>query len=167
VDTGSILLQARVKIGPDETAGELHDTLSEIGAEIVHQTVRLIERGKVKPTVQNDSLACPAPKIFNHDCRIDWKKSSQQVHDFVIGLSPHPASWTMHNNKMIKLYRTKIEDASPQTPGMVLRRTNDSLLVGTGTGAVSIMDIQQQGKRRLGIEEFLRGYSITEGDLLA
>jgi methionyl-tRNA formyltransferase len=167
VDTGSILLQARVNIGPDETAGELHDTLSEVGAEIVLHTVRLIERGKAQPIMQNDSLACPAPKIFNHDCRIDWKKSSQQIHDFVRGLSPHPASWTMHKSKIIKLYRTKIEDASPQTPGMVLRRTNDALLIGTGNGVVSVMDIQQQGKRRLGIEEFLRGYSISEGELLA
>ena len=166
VDTGSILLQARVKISPDETAGELHDTLSEVGAEIVLQTVRLIERGKARPVKQNNSLACPAPKIFNADCRIDWKKQSQQVHDFVRGLSPHPASWTMHNSKIIKLYRTKIEDASAQTPGMVLRRTHDSLLVGTGEGAVSVMDIQQQGKRRLGIEEFLRGYSIAEGEFL-
>ena len=167
VDTGSILLQARVKIGPDETAGELHDTLSEVGAEIVLQTVRLIERGMAKPVMQNNSLACPAPKIFNHDCRIDWNKSTQQVHDFIRGLSPHPASWTMHNSKIIKFYRTKIEEASPKIPGMVLQRTDSALLVGTGNGAVSIIEIQQQGKRRLGIEEFLRGYSITEGEIFA
>ena len=111
VDTGSILLQARVKIDADETAGELHDTLSEIGAEMVLQTVRLIELGKAQPRLQNDSFACPAPKIFKNDCRIDWKKSSQQVHNFIRGLSPHPASWTTHNGKIIKVYRTKIIDA--------------------------------------------------------
>ena len=165
VDTGSIILQARVKIGADETAGELHDMLSEVGAEIVLQTVRLIELGKAQPHVQNDSLACPAPKIFKNDCRIDWYKSSQHAHDFIRGLSPHPASWTMHNGKTIKIYRTKIAEAPSHEPGTVLERTNNTLLVGTGTGAVFIIEIQQEGKRRLGIEEFLRGYSIEKGAL--
>jgi methionyl-tRNA formyltransferase len=73
----------------------------------------------------------------------------------------------MHNSKIIKFYRTKIEEASPKIPGMVLQRTKSALLVGTGNGAVSIIEIQQQGKRRLGIEEFLRGYSITEGEIFA
>ena len=165
VDTGSVLLQARVKIGADETAGELHDTLSEVGAEIVLQSVRLIELGKAQPTTQNDSLACPAPKIFNNDCRIDWKKSSEQVHNFIRGLSPHPASWTTHNGKTIKMYRSKIAHTQSNAIGIVLQRTNDTLLVGTGNGAVSILEIQQEGKRRLGIEEFLRGYAIESGQL--
>jgi methionyl-tRNA formyltransferase len=165
VDTGSILLQARVKISADETAGELHDTLSEVGAEIVLQSVRLIELGKAQPTIQNDALACPAPKIFNDDCRIDWKKSSEQVHNFIRGLSPHPASWTTHNGKTIKIYRSKIAHTQSNARGIVLQRTNDTLLIGTGNGAVSILEIQQEGKRRLGIEEFLRGYAIEAGQL--
>ena len=165
VDTGSVLLQARVKIGANDTAGNLHDALSEVGADTVLQTVRLIECGKAQPRLQNDSLACPAPKIFKHDCRIDWKKSSQQVHNFVRGLSPHPASWTTHNGRVIKVYRTKIEEIQSQSSGGVLRCTNDTLLVGTGNGAVSILEIQQEGKRRLGIEEFLRGYGVKEGEV--
>jgi methionyl-tRNA formyltransferase len=165
VDTGSILLQARVKIGEDETAGELHDTLSEVGAEIVFQTVRLIELGKAQPRLQNDSLACAAPKIFKNDCRIDWKKSSRQVHDFIRGLSPHPASWTTHNGKTIKIYRTGIAELHSESTGVILQRTSDTLTVGTGNGAVSILEIQQEGKRRLGIEEFLRGYPIGTGEL--
>jgi methionyl-tRNA formyltransferase len=165
VDTGSVLLQDRVKIGANDTVGNLHDTLSEVGAEIVLQTVRLIELGKAQPYLQNDSLACPAPKIFKHDCRIDWKNSSQQVHNFVRGLSPHPASWTMHNGRVIKVYRTMVEEAQSQSPGSVLRCTKDTLLVGTGSGTVSIREIQQEGKRRLGIEEFLRGYTLNEGEV--
>jgi len=164
VDTGSMLLQARVKIGDDETAGELHDTLSDVGAEIVLQTVRLIELGKAQPRMQNDSLACPAPKIFKNDCRIDWKRSSQHVHDFIRGLSPHPASWTTHKGRTIKIYRTKIVEVQPKAKGVVVQRTNDSLIVGTGDGAVSVLEIQQEGKRRLGIEEFLRGYTIETGE---
>ncbi len=165
VDTGFVLLQANVKIGKDETAGELHNTLSEIGAEMVLQTVRLIELGKAQPRLQNDSLACLAPKILKNDCRIDWKKSSQRIHNFIRGLSPYPAAWTTHSGKIIKMYRTKIMDAQRSTAGIVLRRTNDTLLVGTGDGAVSILEIQQEGKRHLGIKEFLRGYAIEAGEL--
>jgi methionyl-tRNA formyltransferase len=115
--------------------------------------------------MQNDSLACPAPKIFKNDCRINWKKSSQQVHNFIRGLSPHPASWTTHKGKTIKMYRAKITEAQSKAAGIVLQRTNETLLVGTGNGAVSILEIQQEGKRRLGIEEFLRGYAIKAGEL--
>jgi methionyl-tRNA formyltransferase len=164
VDTGSVILQARVKIGAEETAGELHEKLSEVGAEIVLQTVHLIELGKSQPHKQNDSLASPAPKIFKPDCRIQWQQSSQQVHDFIRGLSPSPASWTMHKSKVIKMYHTRIVETQTKAPGMILQRTNTSLLAGTGNGAVSIIEIQQEGKRRLGIEEFLRGYTIQEGD---
>jgi len=165
VDTGSILLQARVKIGADETAGELYDKLSEVGAEIVLQTVRLIELGKAQPRLQNDSLACPAPKIFKNDCHIDWNKSSQQVHNFIRGLSPHPASWTTHNGKVVKIYQAKIVEEQSTATGVILQRTNNTLLIGTGNGVVSILEIQQEGKRRLGIEEFLRGYKIEAGEL--
>ena len=165
VDTGSILLQARVTIGADETAGELHDTLSEVGAEMVLQTVRLIECGKAKPRLQDESRACPAPKIFKNDCRINWKKTSEQVHNLIRGLSPSPAAWTTHQGKTIKIYRSSIVKTPSNAIGTVLRRTSDTLLVGTGDGTLSIIEIQQEGKRRLGIEEFLRGYSIREGDM--
>jgi methionyl-tRNA formyltransferase len=165
VDTGSILLQARVRIDPDGTAGELQNTLSEVGAEIVLQTVRLIELGKAQPRLQDDLLASSAPKIFKNDCRIDWKKSSPQVHNFIRGLSPHPAAWTTHNGRIIKLYRTKIVKAQHTAAGIILQRTGAMLLVGTGDGAVSILEIQQEGKRRLGVEEFLRGYAIESGEL--
>ncbi|MGH2568847.1 MAG: methionyl-tRNA formyltransferase, partial [Bacteroidota bacterium] len=81
VDTGSVILQARLRIGPDETAGELHDKLAEVGAEIVYQTVRLIEIGKAVPRLQDESLASPAPKIFKDDCQIDWKSPTQRLHN--------------------------------------------------------------------------------------
>jgi len=165
VDTGSLLLQERVPIGLDDTAGDLHDSLSVAGAEIVLQTVRLIELGNVQPNLQDDSLACPAPKIFKKDCRIDWTRPSQQIHNFVRGLSPHPSAWTTHMGKLIKVFRTRIIESQSTQAGIVLNRTQNTLEVGTGSGAVSLLEIQQEGKRRLGIEEFLRGYPIESGEM--
>jgi methionyl-tRNA formyltransferase len=165
VDTGSILLQTRVPIGLNDIAGDLHDTLSMVGAESVLQTVRLIERGNVQPHQQDDSLACPAPKIFKEDCRIDWTKPSQQVHNFIRGLSPHPSAWTTHMGKLIKVFRSKMVERHSTQAGIVLNRTQNILEVGTGSGVVSLLEIQQEGKRRLSIEEFLRGYPIEPGEL--
>jgi methionyl-tRNA formyltransferase len=164
VDTGSILLQTRVPINVDETAGELHDALSVVGAELVLQTVRLIEHGNVQTLHQDDSLACPAPKIFKDNCRIDWTKPSLQVHNFIRGLSPHPAAWSVHGGRIIKLFRTALLEKQSAQPGLVISRSPNTLEIGTGSGTVSILEIQQEGKRRLGIEEFLRGYPIASGD---
>ncbi len=166
VDTGSIILQARVKIGPDETAGELHDKLAEVGAEIVLQTVRLIELKKTQPKPQVDSLATPAPKIFKKDCRIVWDSPRTAIHDFVRGLSPLPGSWTMFREKLIRVYRTSLKDPDVQAgsqPGTVVRCEND-LVIRTNDGAISILEIQQEGRGRMPVQEFLRGFEIHEGD---
>jgi methionyl-tRNA formyltransferase len=167
VDTGSILLQARVKIGPDETAGELHDKLSQVGAEIVLQTVRLIELGKARPRPQDDALATPAPKIFKEGCRIDWNRPRAEVHDFVRGLSPLPGAWTMFGGRLIRVYRTSLktpEIRSGNNPGIVVR-CDKEVVLQTSDGLISVLEIQQEGRRRLPAQEFLRGFEIHEGDL--
>ncbi len=164
VDTGSIILQARVEIDSDENAGELYKKLSDAGADIVVQTVRLIELGKAQPRMQDDSLATPAPKIFKDDCRIEWNKPARQIHNFIRGLSPYPSSWTVHSGKIIKIHRSNILESSINLPGEVILRTNNALHIGTSEGAISILEIQQEGKKKLGVEEFLRGYSIEVGE---
>lgn len=168
VDTGNILLQARVRIEPDETAGELHDKLAAVGAEVVLQTVRLIELGMVHPRPQDDRLASLAPKIFKDDCRIDWAKSTQQVHNFVRGLSPAPCAWTIHASKRLKIYRTAIETIQRHVgnaqPGEIVQAENALLLLKTGDGIIAIKEIQQEGRKRMGVEEFLRGYSLRAGE---
>ncbi len=167
VDTGSVILQARVRIGEDETAGELHDKLSEVGAEIVLQTVRLVELGKANPRPQDDTKASPAPKIFKDDCRIDWKKPAAAVHNFVRGLSPHPCAWTMHAGKVIRIYRANIQEsgaAHSAEPGNVVEAGKKNLIIATGQGSVSVLELQQEGRKRMGVEEFLRGYVLVPND---
>ncbi len=169
VDTGSILLQRSIEIGPDETAGDLHDRLAVVGADIVSKTVHLLTAGGVVPERQDEAHATAAPKIFRDDCRIDWRLREELIHNRVRGLSPVPTAWTMHDERVLKIYRTRRlpgERTQTQVPGTIARRTNTELLVLTGDGAIAIEEIQQEGKKRMSIVEFLRGYRIGEGDVL-
>lgn len=168
VDTGSIILQARVKIGPDETAGELQDKLSNVGAEIILQTVRLIELEKAHPREQDETQATAAPKIFKEDCNIPWNKPAPDVHNFVRGLSPVPAAWTRHKGATIKIFRTSLEVPSDSQrqglPGEVTSVSEDSFVVQTSRGHLSVREVQQEARRRMTTADFLRGYSLAAGD---
>ncbi|MBI3195689.1 MAG: methionyl-tRNA formyltransferase [Ignavibacteriae bacterium] len=164
VDTGNIILQARLPIRENETAGELHDRLAEIGAEIVLHTVRLIENGNPPRYAQDSSLASPAPKLFKEHCKINWSKSAQEVHNFIRGLSPIPCSFTFHKGKILKFYRSQIlNDVRPGSSSEVLI-ADKRLVVSCGNGAVEILELQQEGKRKMSAEEFLRGHKISVGE---
>jgi methionyl-tRNA formyltransferase len=170
VDTGSILLQARLRIGPNETAGELHDRLAALGSHVVLQTVRAIEVGNAVVQPQDDSLASLAPKIFREDCAIDWNKPSQQVHDFVRGLSPSPCAWTTFHKKTLRVYRASIAESAEllagTKAGVIVAVRPDRVLVRTQTGVLSLEEVQQEGRKRMGIAEFLRGTTLSVGDRL-
>ncbi len=164
VDTGNIILQARLPIGPDETADELHDRLAEIGAEIVLQTVRLVESGRAALKLQDETHVSLAPKIFKDHCKIDWTKSAQEIHDLIRGLSPKPGAFTYHGGTLLKIYQSKIsDDVQRSEPGEVIC-TDSKLVVKTGNGAVEIVEVQQEGKKKLIAEEFLRGYRVNVGE---
>jgi len=166
VDAGNIILQARVPIGPDETAGELHDKLADIGAEIVLHTALLIEGGKISPKSQDENLASQAPKIFKEDCRIDWQKPAVEVQNLIRGLSPRPGAFTMYNERSVKIYRTKIITGTEKKNPGEIHTTNDKLIIHTGSGAVEILDIQMEGKKRMSTDEFLRGMRFNVGEKL-
>ncbi len=164
VDTGDIIVQKSMSIGPNETAGEVHDRMKELGAEAVVETVQQIERGTVERQPQDDRAATPAPKIHDEDCNIPWGQAAEAVHNHVRGLSPYPGAWTMHDDTRLKVYRTRLSDGDG-APGEVLR-ADDRLVVACGSGAVEIVTIQQPGKQRLDAADFLNGYSLDEGDRL-
>jgi methionyl-tRNA formyltransferase len=164
VDTGAMLLQARVSIEPEDDAGTLHDRLAGVGARIVLDTVRMIERGEAKPQPQDNGEATPAPKIFKEQCRILWNRPAEQLQNFVRGLAPHPAAWTMHGDHLLKVYRTRsVKGGQSGIPGVVTV-TDTSLMVAAQDGHVEILELQQEGRRRMTAMEFLRGYSLTSGD---
>lgn len=160
VDTGNVVLQARIPIGENETAGEIHHKLSEIGAEIVLHTVRLIESGKVSPKPQDPAAASRAPKIFKDHCRIDWDRTAVEVHNLIRGLSPKPGAFTMHRGNTIKMYRSRVlKDSTATRPGEILQ-SDRQLVISTKDGAVEILELQQEGKGKLPAETFLRGYRL-------
>lgn len=165
VDTGNVILRKEMPIGPNETAGEVHDRMMEIGAEAVLETVRRIENGEVQATPQDDSQATPAPKIHRHDCRIQWNRPAEAVHNQIRGLSPYPGAWTTHGDTLLKIYRTRRidEPAAEARPGEILEAA-DRLVVACGSGTIAIEELQQQGKRRLSAEAFLRGYAMEVGE---
>ncbi len=166
VDTGNVILQARLPIRENETAGELHDRLSEIGAEVILHTVKLIEMGNAPRHPQDNTLATPAPKIFKEHCVIDWSKSASDIHNFIRGLSPSPCAYTFHHGKMLKVYRAKkYSDEHNGVPGEVIQ-SDKQFVVATGAGAIEILELQQEGKKKLQVEEFLRGYKISPGEKL-
>lgn len=166
VDTGNVILQARVPIGEETTAGELHDTLADVGAELVLHTVRMIETGKVSPTPQDSTLASDAPKIFKDNCRINWNMRADDVHNFIRGLSPRPCAFTIHNGIMLKIYRSRIVSReSSEPPGKVLS-ARDRLIIASTGGSVELLELQQEGRKRLQAAEFLMGYPISSAEML-
>jgi methionyl-tRNA formyltransferase len=166
VDTGDMILQKRMPIGPNETAGEVHDRMMELGADAVLETVRRIEAGTATPQPQDDAQATPAPKIYREDAEIPWGEDAATVHNHIRGLSPYPGAWTHHDDTLLKVYRSRrAEGEGEGAPGTVLE-ADDRLVVACGDGAVELVEVQQEGRRRMGAVDFLNGYDLHPGDRL-
>lgn len=164
IDTGDLLLQEKVAIGEDETAGELHDKLKTLGAKLLVKTIRELENGSLRPDRQsNDSFLKRAPKIFTDTCRIDWTKTTNQVHNLVRGLSPAPGAFTTLNGKMLKIFRSEKEIAeSHANPGEFKTDYKSYLKFATIDGFVKVKELQLEGKKKMNVEEFLKGYRFGQ-----
>jgi methionyl-tRNA formyltransferase len=163
VDTGGILLQRRMPILPADDAGSVHDRLAQLGADMVLDTVRLMAGGGAQPKRQDDTLATPAPRIFRDDCRIDWNRPAREIANLIRGLSPHPTAFSTHKGKVIKVFRSEVLPDRVDRPPGTLAVTSDRLAVATGEGLLSLVDLQVEGKKRMGVAEFLRGYEMAVG----
>ena len=160
LDTGPVALSAHVAIGPDMTAGELHDALAPIGAGLMANALGALERGALALTPQPATGITYAAKIANEETRIDWHKSWKLVHDHIRGLSPYPGAWCeLPDGARIKILRTTKYDGAG-TPGTVL---DDKLTVACGEGAVRILELQRAGRQVMKAGDFLRGAPIARG----
>ena len=161
IDTGNMILQERIAIGEDEDVGSVHDRLMELSKEMVLKTVRLIEEcdreGKPLPTVPQPELPDlkPAPKIFKEDCQIDFTKTSQEIHNFVRGLSPYPGAWTDDQRMLsvckaspVKVFKVAISPIAEQ---------KGHIIMPCADGYIDILELQAPGKKRMDAKSFLNG----------
>ncbi|MDY0906703.1 methionyl-tRNA formyltransferase [Pedobacter sp. CFBP9032] len=162
IDTGDIILSDRTPIGDDETAGELHDKLMVIGANLLVKTVTAIAEGNVseQPQPKSDELK-HAPKIFKEDCKIDWNNSTIKIHNLIRGLSPYPTAFTLLNDKTLKIFKAEPEHTEPAiAAGGFLTDNKTYLKFATKDGFIKLLDIQFEGKKRMLIADFLRGMRL-------
>jgi len=161
VDTGNIILQKSLPIEPQEVATELAVRLSELGAEAVVETLRLIEQGNFTLIPQDESQATRAPKLTKENTRIDWTKPAREVFNFIRGLSERPAAWTTLNHKQFKIYRAALfSETATGEPGQWILGDN-TLYVQCQSGIVEILSLQQEGRKRMPASDFLRGFRPT------
>lgn len=170
IDTGEVIQQVAIPIADTDDVGTVHDKLMVLGGKLVIETVEAILNGTVKSIPQEDMITeelHPAPKIFKETCRIDWEKPLKQIYDFVRGLSPYPAAWTELQKpdgsvEMLKVYQTAKIPEAHQLPYGILRTDSKTYLhVAVEGGFIAILSLQLPGKKRLKIDELLRGYKIT------
>ena len=167
VDTGSMLLQERIPIGPADTAGDIHDRLSVIGAEVVVRTAAGLHEGSLTPRPQDHALATPAPKIFKDDCRLRWDQRAPALYNRIRGLAPAPGAWTMLEGQVLKIFRARVTE-SPRTvaPGTIIAVDRTQCVVQAGEGALALEEVMLEGRKRLGIEAFMRGHTVPAGAML-
>lgn len=164
IDSGSILFAEKVSIGDDETAGELHDKLMLTGAELLVKTVKAIESGTYTTVKQDESRLSElphAPKIFKEDCQIKWNQPTQKVYNHIRGMSPYPAAYTTFKDKNLKIYSAELLNKEPGIqPGGFLSDDKTYLRFACLDGFICVKDVQLEGKKRMKIEEFLRGFRV-------
>jgi methionyl-tRNA formyltransferase len=166
IDTGNIILQTSTPISPNTNAGELHDTLMNLGAKLVIETVLQIEENNVteKPqkNLPNSELKL-APKIYKSDCKIDWYKPLNEIHNKIRGLSPYPTAWTIINNKSLKIFKGETELVKhTNTIASIITDNKSFLKIAVQDGYYQITELQIEGKKRMNIQNFLQGFQNTK-----
>jgi methionyl-tRNA formyltransferase len=169
IDTGDILLQKSFPIGDDETTGEVHDRMKIIGADLLVETVKGLAEGNLEKTAQaliansESPVLKHAPKIFTETCQIHWNEPVEKIHNLIRGLSPFPGALTTLDEKILKVYRSKKESATHTFPaGKVLSDGKTFLKYACTNGYIHILDLQLEGKKRMLVEDFLRGYHLKD-----
>lgn len=160
VDTGNIIYQQKIDIGDEDNFGTLHDKLSIIGAEAVLKTIDIIEKGNITLLKQDESKISFAPKITKDICRINWNKPADEINNLIRGLSPYPGAFFEYKGKNYKLFKALPDLSKQDTAGNIVQSKNE-LKIGCGKGILNILEIQPEGRKRMKINEFLRGNSLT------
>ena len=165
IDTGDILLQEKITIGDEENAGQLHDRMMVIGADLLLQTVNELVSNNLKEVAQTHVLSEAsvilhhAPKIFTENCEINWQKNVDEIYNFIRGLSPYPAAFTFFRGKKLKIFSTKKEYSNAiENPGELATDNKTFLKFACNNGYISVSELQLEGKKKMATEDFLRGW---------
>jgi methionyl-tRNA formyltransferase len=163
LDTGPVLMAERTGIGDDITAGQLHDALSPLGADLIVRTMAALERGSIEPQVQASVGTTYASKISKDETRLDWTRPAEEVRNRIRGLAPAPGAWTEINGERVKVLKASRAEGSGE-PGAAL---DDRLLISCGDGALRLESLQRPGRGVRSADDLLRGFAVPAGTRLS
>ncbi|HQA48325.1 MAG TPA: methionyl-tRNA formyltransferase, partial [Bacillota bacterium] len=167
MDTGDILLQRETEIGENETAGELHERLAALGADLLLETLEGLQRNEVERKAQDHSAATYAPQLVRENGRVDWNLDAKSIYNIIRGTNPWPGCYTVYKGERMKLWEAKVlEQKSRGTAGKVLEAGHGGMLVQAGSGTLLVTKIQMPSSRVMTVDEYLRGNSLETGYIL-
>lgn len=164
IDTGDMLLSQSVKITENMTAGELHDKLSVMGAEVMSKTINALIKGELKGEKQDDEKSCYSPMLTKELCPIDFNKPAAEIHNQVRGLSPWPVATAQLDGKKVKIHKTKLSEKTGLNPGEIVSAGNSIAVACGDKKCIEILELQLEGKKRMCAKDFLLGHTINCGD---
>ena len=159
LDTGDILLQREVALSPNETGGSLHDRLAPVAADALLESLQVLATGNAPRTPQDNSRATLAPKLSREDGRIDWHEAAEVIERKIRAFNPWPTAFTQIGDHTLKIFSAAIVDLRGKS-GEILRRERE-LVIATKDRALSLVEVQLEGKRRMSAVEFLKGFRVT------
>ncbi len=164
LDTGDMIAKASIPIEPDETGESLHDKLSVLGGPLLLQALRQIREGTAPRIKQDDSLSCYAGMLTRDMGRIDWEKDAVSIERLIRGLNSWPSAYTSYENTTLKIWKAEVaEGKKSEIPGRIIHVDKTSFTVQTGNGALKILEVQIQGKKRMPVQAFLLGHTVRPG----
>ena len=167
MDTGAMLLQERIPILPDDTAGTVAPRLAELGGRLLVETIKRLKANAITPRIQDHTQATMAPLLKKEDGLIDWTSSAQAIANRIRGLSPWPGAYTYHGQERWNIWKAvAVSEPAQGQPGMILAGSKQSLKVVTGSGVLELLEIQTANSKRMSIGQFLAGHRISSGALL-
>jgi methionyl-tRNA formyltransferase len=162
IDTGKIIFQESLPIGENETVGELYQRLMQLGSTVVRKTIDAIAAGNYPQTPQDHITDIKhAPKIFKETCKINWQQTTSAIHNFIRGLSPYPVAFTEVGGKVFKIFNAKPIVGNIDAPGKISTDGKTYFHIHSIDGAIAVLECQLEGKKRLSVEEFLRGFNVA------
>ena len=166
LDTGDMLIKGEIEIGENETAGELHDRLSALGAEILEKTIDALIKGELAPTQQNHEEFTYAPMLSKELSPVDWNMSASEIHNKIRGLSPWPSANTTLGGKKIKLHKSVLAPEKGSKPGEIIVADKRLVVTCGDLNCIEILELQAEGKKSMSAADFLRGNAVEKGTLM-